>query len=141
EQDPSSLPKPGYTAAAMTLGAAALLNPVLAVAGAAQAYQQHSAAGKRQTELDTRQARGWATALARWNTLVGTTLPLLGYQLTENVFGVRWQVAQQVAAALRDCPAQRRPDAVRAVAARLARLDVLRRYPASTATRLRRGEI
>lgn len=141
DQDPSALPKPGYTAAAMTLGAAALLNPVLAVAGAAQAYRQHSAAGKRQAELDTRLAHGWATAVTRWNALVGTTLPLLGYQLTENVFGLRWQVAQQVAAALRDCPAQRRPEALRAVAGRLARLDVLRRYPASAATRVRRGDI
>ena len=141
DQDPTAVAKPRYTAAAMTLGAAALFNPVLAVAGAAQAYQQHAAAGRQQSELDSRLARGWAGVLARWNTLLAATLPLLAYQLTEQLFGVRWHVAQQVGQALRTCPPQQRPEALQAVAARLARLDVLRRYPAGATTGLRGGMI
>lgn len=82
--------------------------------------------------------------LDRWNTLVDTTV-VLGYVLTENLFGPRWEAARQLTAALRDLPAPLRPAAqrrvARRVARRLARLDVLRRYPVHAGIRLTRGEL
>jgi hypothetical protein len=139
--DPAALPKTSYAGAAVSLGAAALLNPVFAVAGATQAYRQYSQGEKRKAQVSAQSARGWGVVLDRWNTLVRESVPVGGYVLTENVFGLRWEAAQQITKALRDCPADRRGAALRAVARRLARLDVMRRYPASAGIRLRRGEI
>jgi hypothetical protein len=139
--DPASLPRPSYTGAAVTLGAAALLNPVFAIAGATQAYRQYSQGQERKAQLTAQSTRAWTVALDRWNTLVGTSIPLLGYLVTENVFGLRWEAARQISQELRDIPAQHREAAKRGVARRLARLDVLRRYPAGAGLRLRRGEI
>lgn len=48
---------------------------------------------------------------------------------------------RRIAAELRGVPVDRRPQAMRAVARRLARLDVMRRYPVHAGIRLRRGEI
>src|SRR5690606_41419309 len=45
--DPSALPKPSYTGAAITLGAAALLNPVFAVAVDSPSFIQTSQGDQR----------------------------------------------------------------------------------------------
>jgi hypothetical protein len=141
DPDPESVPPASYAGAAVSLGAAALLNPVFAVSGAHQAYSQYSQREKRRAQLTAQSARGWELVLDRWNTLVGTTVPVLGYLLTENLFGPRWEAARQLTTVLRDLPAEHRPAGLRAVARRLARLDVLRRYPVNAGIRLCRGEI
>jgi len=139
--DPATPVRANYTGAAVTLGAAALLNPVFAVSGVSQAYSQYNQGVKRKAELSAQSERAWALVLQRWNTLLGTMLPALGYQLTENLFGTRWEAARRISEALRDCPDERRAASLRAVARRLARLDVMRRYPVRAGIRLRRGEI
>jgi hypothetical protein len=141
ELDPEALPKPSYGGAAISLGAAALLSPVFAVSGISQAYSQYSQGKQRKAEISARSQRGWELALERWNTLVRTTVPVVGYVLTENVFGLRWEVARRITTELRGVPEDRRPRALRAVSRRLARLDVMRRYPVHAGIRLRRGEI
>lgn len=141
ELDPSALPRPGYAGAAVSLGAAALLNPVFMVAGAGQAYHQYSQGEQRKAELTARSERGWAQALERWQALIDTVLPVLAYVLTESVFGVRWEAARRITEELRALPEDRRASAQRGVARRLARLDVLRRYPSGAGIHLRRGEI
>lgn len=141
ELDPSALPRPSYTGAAITLGAAALLNPVFAVAGATQAYRQYSQGEQRKAQVGAQAERGWKLVVDRWNTLVGTALPMLGYLVTENLFGPRWEAARRLAEHLRQAPVASRQAAMRSVARRLARLDVMRRYPAGAGVRLRRGEI
>ncbi|MBX6391641.1 MAG: hypothetical protein IRZ08_22085, partial [Frankia sp.] len=138
--DPSALPKPNYAGAAISLGAA-LLNPVFLVSGATQIYSQYAQSEKRSAAISAQAARGWESVLDRWNTLVGSTLPVLGYVLTENLFAPRWDTARQLTKELRGTPPDRRPAVLAAVARRLARLDVLRRYPANAGIRLSRGEI
>jgi hypothetical protein len=141
ELDPEALPRPSYAGAAISLGAAALLSPVFAVSGISQAYSQYSQREQRKAEISAKSTRGWELALDRWNGLVRTTVPVLGYVLTENLFGLRWEAARRIATELRGVPVDRRPQAVRAIARRLARLDVMRRYPVHAGIRLRRGEI
>ncbi|WP_238438604.1 hypothetical protein [Frankia nepalensis] len=138
--DPSALPRPNYAGAALSLGAA-FLNPVFLVSGASQAYNQYSQSEKRSAMMNAQSARGWAAVLDRWNTLVTSTLPVLGYVLTENLFDSRWETARRLTGALGATPPERRETAMRIVARRLARLDVLRRYPANAGIRLSRGEI
>jgi hypothetical protein len=138
--DPSALPKANYAGAAVALGAA-LLNPVFLVSGATQAFNQYNQRAQRSALMSTQAASGWASALDRWNTLVSSTLPVLGYVLTENLFGPRWEAARRLAEELgRAAPAARGP-AMGGVARRLAHLDVMRRYPATSGIRLTRGEI
>ncbi|SEG64215.1 hypothetical protein SAMN05444920_103656 [Nonomuraea solani] len=139
--DPDALPKVGYAAAALSLGAAALLNPVFAVSGISQAYSSHAQGEQRKAQVTAQAERGWAIVLDRWNALVATTLPVLGYVLTENVFGLRWETARRIGQELAAAPEAARPAVLRAVARRLAILDVMRRYPGGTGVRLRRGEI
>jgi hypothetical protein len=139
--DAEALPRPSYAGAAVSLGAAALLNPVFAVSGVSQAYSQYSQREKRKAEVSAKSARGMELVLERWNALVRTAVPVLGYVMTENLFGLRWEAAHQLTMELRGLPADRRSAAVRAVARRLARLDVMRRYPVHAGIRLRRGQI
>jgi hypothetical protein len=139
--DPESVPRASYAGAAVSLGAAALFNPVFAVSGVSQAYSQYSQREKRKAEVSAQSARGWALVLDRWNTLVSTSVPVLAYVLTENLFGLRWEAARRLTLAVRDLPAERREPVLRNVARRLARLDVMRRYPMTAGIRLRRGEI
>jgi hypothetical protein len=139
--DPESVPRASYTGAAVSLGAAALFNPVFAVSGVSQAYSQYSQREKRKAEVSAQSSRGWTLVLDRWNTLVNTSVPVLAYVLTENLFGLRWEAARRLTLAVRDCPAERREPVLRNVARRLARLDVMRRYPMTAGIRLRRGEI
>jgi hypothetical protein len=139
--DPTALPPPSYAGAAVSLGAAALLNPVFAVSGLSQAYSQYSQGVKRKEHLTAQTTRGWTLVLERWNTLVTLSVPVLGYVLTENLFALRWEAARHLTEHLRDAPAETRPAALRQVARRLARLDVMRRYPVNAGIRLRRGEI
>jgi hypothetical protein len=138
--DPSALPKANYTGAALALGAA-LVNPVFLISGATQAFNQYSQHAQRSAQMSAQAARGWASALDRWNTLVTVTLPVLGYVLTENLFAPRWETARHLAEELRRAAPAARGPAMAGVARRLARLDVLRRYPATTGIRLTRGEI
>ncbi|WP_232304012.1 hypothetical protein [Pseudofrankia sp. DC12] len=138
--DPSALPKANYAGAAVALGAA-LLNPVFLVSGATQAFNQYNQRAQRSALMSTQAASGWASALDRWNTLVTTTLPVLGYVLTENLFALRWETARQLAEELRRAAPAARGPAMGGVARRLAQLDVMRRYPATTGIRLTRGEI
>ncbi|OHV30987.1 hypothetical protein CC117_27170 [Parafrankia colletiae] len=139
--DPAALPRPDYTSAAVSLGVAALLNPVFLVSGASQVYTRYAQGEKRTAAVGAQSARGWATVLDRWNTLVTTTLPVLGYVLTENLFALRWETARRLAQELRGAPADSREAVLRGVARRLARLDVLRRYPANAGIRVGRGAI
>lgn len=138
--DPSALPKANYAGAAVALGAA-LLNPVFLVSGATQAFNQYNQRAQRSALMSTQAASGWASALDRWNTLVTVTLPVLGYVLTENLFTPRWETARLLADELRRAAPEARGPAMSGVARRLARLDVQRRYPATTGIRLTRGEI
>ncbi len=138
--DPSALPKANYAGAAVALGAA-LLNPVFLVSGATQAFSQYNQRAQRSALMSTQAASGWASALDRWNTLVTATIPVLGYVLTENLFALRWETARQLAEELRRAAPTARGAAMGGVARRLARLDVLRRYPANSGIRLTRGEI
>ncbi|KPM51898.1 hypothetical protein ACG83_34015 [Frankia sp. R43] len=139
--DPATLPRPDYTGAAVSLGVAALLNPVFLVSGASQVYSRYAQGEKRVAAVGAQSARGWATVIDRWNTLVTTTLPVLGYVLTENLFAPRWETTRQMALELRGAPVDVRHEVLRAVARRLARLDVLRRYPANSGIRVGRGAI
>ncbi|WP_230205123.1 hypothetical protein [Parafrankia elaeagni] len=139
--DPAALPRPDYTSAAVSLGVAALLNPVFLVSGASQVYTRYAQGEKRTAAVGAQSARGWATVLDRWNTLVTTTLPVLGYVLTENLFALRWETARRLAQELRGAPADSREAVLRGVGRRLARLDVLRRYPANAGIRVGRGAI
>ncbi|MFB4278849.1 hypothetical protein ACBJ59_26405 [Nonomuraea sp. MTCD27] len=139
--DPDALPKVSYAGAALSLGAAALLNPVFAVSGISQAYSSHAQGEQRKAQVTAQSERGWAMVLDRWNALVSTSLPVLAYVLTENVFGLRWETARRIAQELAAAPEAARPPALRAVARRLAVLDVMRRYPGGSGVRLRRGEI
>ncbi|WP_018505521.1 hypothetical protein [Parafrankia discariae] len=139
--DPAALPRPNYTGTAVSLGVAALFNPVFLVSGATQAYSRYAQGEKRTAQLGAQSARGWATLLDRWNVLVSTTLPVLGYVLTENLFAPRWETARRLTSELRGAPVQSREAVLRAVAYRLARLDVLRRYPAGAGIRVGRGAI
>jgi hypothetical protein len=138
--DPSALPKANYAGSAVALGAA-LLNPVFLVSGATQAFNQYNQRAQRSALMSTQAARGWASALDRWNTLVSATLPVLGYVLTENLFAPRWETARRLTDELRRAEPAARGPAMGGVARRLAQLDVLRRYPATTGIRLTRGEI
>ncbi|WP_241841970.1 hypothetical protein [Pseudofrankia sp. BMG5.36] len=138
--DPSALPKANYAGAAVALGAA-LLNPVFLVSGATQAFSQYNQRAQRSALMSAQAVSGWASALDRWNTLVTATLPVLGYVLTENLFALRWETARRLAEELRHAAPAARGAAMGGVARRLARLDVLRRYPAGTGIRLTRGEI
>ncbi|WP_066061327.1 hypothetical protein [Frankia sp. EI5c] len=139
--DPAALPRPDYTSAAVSLGVAALLNPVFLVSGASQVYSRYTQGEKRTAAVGAQSARGWATVIDRWNTLVTSTLPVLGYVLTENLFASRWETARQLTLQLRGAPADSREAVLREVARRLARLDVLRRYPANSGIRVGRGAI
>ncbi|SQD98002.1 conserved hypothetical protein [Parafrankia sp. Ea1.12] len=139
--DPAALPRPNYTGTAVSLGVAALLNPVFLVSGATQAYSRYTQGEKQTAQLGAQSARGWATLLDRWNVLVSTTLPVLGYVLTENLFAPRWETARRMTSELRGAPVHTREAVLRAVAYRLARLDVLRRYPAGAGIRVGRGTI
>jgi hypothetical protein len=139
--DPAALPKVSYAGAALSFGAAALLNPVFAVSGISQAYSSHAQGEQRKAQVTAQSERGWAVVLERWNALVGTALPVLGYVLTENVFGLRWESARRIGQELRAAPEAARLPVLRAVARRLATLDVMRRYPGGSGVRLRRGEI
>ncbi|MEV0382080.1 hypothetical protein [Nonomuraea sp. NPDC050643] len=139
--DPDALPKVSYAGAALSLGAAALLNPVFAVSGISQAYSSHAQGEQRKAQVTAQAERGWAIVLDRWNALVATTLPVLGYVLTENVFGLRWETARRLGEELAAAPEAARGQVLRAVARRVAVLDVMRRYPGGTGVRLRRGEI
>ncbi|WP_061295450.1 hypothetical protein [Herbidospora cretacea] len=129
--DPAELPKVSYGGAAVSLGAAALVNPVFAVSGLSQAYAARSQGDQRRNQATAQSARGWATVLDRWNALVGTGLPVLSYVITENVFPLRWSAARRLAETA----------ALPGVARRLAALDVLRRYPSGPGVPFRRGEI
>ncbi|MFI6479274.1 hypothetical protein ACIBH1_15175 [Nonomuraea sp. NPDC050663] len=137
--DPEALPKVSYAGAAVSLGAAALINPVFAVSGLSQAYSARTQGEKRKAHVTAQSERGWATVLERWNALIATTLPVLAYVITENVFAQRWAAAQRISTEV--ASAKQPGAALQAVARRLATLDVLRKYPASPAVRLRRGEI
>ncbi|TMR36251.1 hypothetical protein ETD85_11305 [Nonomuraea zeae] len=139
--DPAALPKVSYAGAALSFGAAALLNPVFAVSGISQAYSSHAQGEQRKAQVTAQSERGWAMVLDRWNALVGTALPVLGYVLTENAFGLRWESARRIGQELRAAPEAARVPVLRAVARRLATLDVMRRYPGGSGVRLRRGEI
>ncbi|MEV0619398.1 hypothetical protein AB0I81_39190 [Nonomuraea sp. NPDC050404] len=139
--DPEALPKVSYAGAALSLGAAALLNPVFAVSGISQAYSSHAQGEQRKAQVTAAAERGWVVVLERWNALVGTSLPVLAYVLTENVFGLRWESARRIGQELAAAPPAARPPVLRAVARRLAVLDVMRRYPGGSGVRLRRGEI
>jgi hypothetical protein len=139
--DPDALPKVSYAGAAVTLGAAALINPVFAVSGISQAYSARTQGEKRKAQVTAQSERGWALVLDRWNALVTTSLPVLGYVLTENVFAIRWDTARRIGEQIRTAPEGARKLLLRAVARRLATLDVMRRYPAGSGVRLRRGEI
>ncbi|GAA4076422.1 hypothetical protein GCM10022248_51690 [Nonomuraea soli] len=137
--DPDALPKVSYAGAAVSLGAAALINPVFAVSGLSQAYSARTQGEKRKAHVTAQSERGWATVLERWNALIASTLPVLSYVITENVFALRWAAARRIST---EVASAKEPDAaLRAVARRLATLDVMRKYPASPAVRLRRGEI
>jgi len=138
--DPSALPKANYAGAALALGAG-LLNPVFLVSGATQAFNQYNQKAQRSALMSTQAASGWASALDRWNTLVNATLPVLGYVLTENLFALRWETARRLTEELRRAAPAARGPVMGGVARRLARLDVLRRYPANTGIKLTRGEI
>ncbi|WP_066372179.1 hypothetical protein [Herbidospora mongoliensis] len=129
--DPAELPKVSYGGAAVSLGAAALVNPVFAVSGLSQAYAARNQGDQRRNQATALSARGWTTVLDRWNALVGSSLPVLSYVITENVFPLRWTAARRLAETA----------TLPAVARRLATLDVLRRYPASPGVRLRRGDV
>nr|WP_062339674.1 hypothetical protein [Herbidospora sakaeratensis] len=129
--DPDALPKVSYTGAALTLGAAALVNPVFAVSGLSQAYSARSQGDQRKSQVTAQSERGWAAVLDRWNSLVSSSLPVLSYVVTENVFPLRWAAARRLAETA----------ALPGVARRLATLDVLRRYPSGPGIRLRRGQI
>ncbi|MFD0467115.1 hypothetical protein ACFQ0B_01410 [Nonomuraea thailandensis] len=139
--DPDALPKVGYAGAALSLGAAALLNPVFAVSGISQAYSSHAQGEQRKAQVTAQSERGWAVVLDRWNALVGATLPVLAYVVTENVFAPRWESARRIGQEIAAAPPPARLPALRAVARRLAVLDVMRRYPGGAGVRLRRGEI
>jgi len=138
--DPSALPKANYAGAAVALGAA-LLNPVFLVSGATQAFSQYNQRAQRSALMSTQAATGWASALDRWNTLVTSTLPVLGYVLTENLFALRWETARRLTDELRRAQPAARGAVLGGAARRLATLDVLRRYPANSGIRLTRGEI
>jgi hypothetical protein len=139
--DPDALPKVGYAGAAVSLGAAALINPVFAVSGISQAYSSHTQGEKRKAQVTAQSERGWAVVLDRWNLLVSTSLPVLAYVLTENMFGPRWESARRIGERFRAAPQEARAAVRHAVARRLATLDVMRRYPGGSGVRLRRGEI
>ncbi|NAS26847.1 hypothetical protein GT755_34915 [Herbidospora sp. NEAU-GS84] len=129
--DPAELPKVDYGGAALSLGAAALVNPVFAVSGLSQAYAARNQGDQRRNQATAQSARGWTTVLDRWNGLVGGGLPVLSYVVTENVFPLRWSAARRLAGTA----------SLPGVARRLATLDVLRRHPSGPGIRLRRGEI
>ncbi|WP_083973760.1 hypothetical protein [Herbidospora daliensis] len=129
--DPDALPKVSYAGAAMSLGAAALVNPVFAVSGLSQAYSARNQGDQRKSQVTAQSERGWSAVLDRWNSLVSGSLPVLSYVVTENVFPLRWAAAGRLAETA----------ALPGVARRLATLDVLRRYPSGPGIRLRRGEI
>lgn len=139
--DPDALPKPSYAGAVVSLGAAALVNPVFAVSGLSQAYSARSQGQARKAQVTAQSERGWTLVLERWNALVSTSLPVLAYVLTENVFPHRWEMARHLGKEIRDAPPKARLPLLRAVARRLAVLDVARRYPSDPGIRLRRGEI
>ncbi|MGW0801622.1 hypothetical protein [Nonomuraea sp. NPDC002799] len=139
--DPDALPKVSYAGAALSFGAAALLNPVFAVSGISQAYSSRAQGEQRKAQVTAQSERGWTLVLDRWNALVGTSLPVLGYVVTENVFALRWEAARRIGQELRTAPEAARTPVLRAVARRLATLDVMRRYPGGAGVRLRRGEI
>lgn len=139
--DPDALPKVSYAGAAVSLGAAALINPVFAVSGISQAYSSRNQGEQRKAQLTAQSERGWAAVLERWNSLVTTSLPVLGYVVTENVFPLRWETARRAGEQMRTAPEGARSSLLRAVARRLATLDVTRRYPGGSGVRLRRGEI
>lgn len=137
--DPDAIPKVSYAGAAVSLGAAALINPIFAVSGLSQAYSARTQSEKSKERATAQSERAWSAVLDRWNALVGASLPVLAYVVTENVFPLRWAAARRIADELRSAEVQ--PQAIRAVARRLATLDVMRRYPSGSGVRLRRGEI
>ncbi|MFI7697947.1 hypothetical protein [Nonomuraea sp. NPDC049480] len=139
--DPSALPKVSYAGAALSFGAAALLNPVFAVSGISQAYSSHAQGEQRKAQVTAQSERGWAVVLDRWNALVSSSLPVLSYVLTENVFALRWETARRIGQEIGTAPETARLPLLRAVARRLATLDVMRRHPGGSGVRLRRGEI
>jgi hypothetical protein len=126
-----------YTAALTMGAAAALINPVFAVAGLTQAVSQRAAGSRRRSEVSTQTQRTWQALLAGWTVLVDELVPTVSYTMTENVWPVRYELTRQLGHALSGAG----EPALRRLAQRLAVLDVSRRYPAVPTVGISRGAV
>lgn len=126
-----------YTAALTMGAAAALINPVFAVAGMAQAVSQRAAGSRRKSQASVQTQRTWQTLLAGWTVLVDELVPTVSYTMTENVWPVRYELTRRLGEVLSGADEA----ALRRLAHRLAVLDVSRRYPAVPTVGITRGAV
>ncbi|MEO1060444.1 MAG: hypothetical protein AAFZ07_03420 [Actinomycetota bacterium] len=130
-----------YGGAAVSLGAAALINPIFLVGGVTQAVSQRMSERSRRSQLDDATTRTWRQLLEGWTLLVDELVPTITYTITENVFPVRHEVARQIGRTIDAASGEARVAAAGRVAERLAVLDISRRYPATPAVGVTRGEV